>query len=61
MATEPLLEVRAARRLRRDADPARHRPRDPAGEIVAVIGRNGVGKTTLMRSLIGLLPAGGAR
>lgn len=28
------------------------------GEIVAVIGRNGVGKTTLMRSLIGLLPAG---
>ncbi len=27
------------------------------GEIVAVIGRNGVGKTTLMRSLIGLLPA----
>ena len=28
-----------------------------AGEIVAVIGRNGVGKTTLMRSLIGLLPS----
>ncbi|TGD96978.1 ABC transporter ATP-binding protein [Methylobacterium nonmethylotrophicum] len=27
------------------------------GEIVAVIGRNGVGKSTLMRSLIGLLPA----
>ncbi len=26
------------------------------GEIVAVIGRNGVGKSTLMRSLIGLLP-----
>jgi urea ABC transporter ATP-binding protein UrtE len=26
------------------------------GEIVAVIGRNGVGKTTLMRTLIGLLP-----
>jgi branched-chain amino acid transport system ATP-binding protein len=27
-----------------------------AGEIVAVIGRNGVGKSTLMRTLIGLLP-----
>jgi branched-chain amino acid transport system ATP-binding protein len=28
-----------------------------AGEIVAVIGRNGMGKTTLMRSLIGLVNA----
>lgn len=28
-----------------------------AREIVAVVGRNGVGKTTLMRSLAGLLPA----
>ncbi|MCA8907827.1 MAG: ABC transporter ATP-binding protein [Rhodospirillaceae bacterium] len=27
------------------------------GEIVAVIGRNGVGKSTLMRALMGLLPA----
>jgi urea ABC transporter ATP-binding protein UrtE len=27
------------------------------GEIVAVIGRNGVGKSTLMKALIGLLPA----
>lgn len=26
------------------------------GEIVAIIGRNGVGKSTLMRTLIGLLP-----
>ncbi|MGI9437505.1 MAG: ABC transporter ATP-binding protein, partial [Geminicoccaceae bacterium] len=28
-----------------------------AGEIVGVIGRNGVGKSTLMKCLIGLLPA----
>ncbi|ODT12367.1 MAG: ABC transporter ATP-binding protein [Kaistia sp. SCN 65-12] len=27
------------------------------GEIVAVIGRNGVGKSTLMKSLIGLIPS----
>ncbi|HAK63314.1 MAG TPA: ABC transporter ATP-binding protein, partial [Alphaproteobacteria bacterium] len=25
------------------------------GEIVAVVGRNGMGKTTLMKSLIGML------
>ena len=29
------------------------------GEIVALIGRNGVGKTTTMRCLIGLLRASG--
>jgi branched-chain amino acid transport system ATP-binding protein len=27
-----------------------------AGEIVAVLGRNGVGKTTLLRTIMGLLP-----
>lgn len=28
------------------------------GEIVAVMGRNGMGKSTLMKTLIGLLPVG---
>ena len=27
------------------------------GEIVAVVGRNGMGKSTLMKSLIGVMPA----
>ena len=30
-----------------------------AGEIVAVMGRNGMGKSTLMKTLIGVLPIGG--
>ena len=28
-----------------------------AGEILVIVGRNGMGKTTLMKSLIGMLPA----
>jgi branched-chain amino acid transport system ATP-binding protein len=28
-----------------------------AGSVVAVLGRNGVGKTTLIRSIMGLTPA----
>jgi urea transport system ATP-binding protein len=32
----------------------------PAGECVVVMGRNGVGKTTLLRSIMGLLPSSGA-
>jgi urea transport system ATP-binding protein len=32
----------------------------PEGECVVVMGRNGVGKTTLLRSIMGLLPSSGA-
>ena len=31
------------------------------GELIAVIGRNGIGKSTLLRTLTGLLPALGGR
>jgi branched-chain amino acid transport system ATP-binding protein len=33
--------------------------RVPAGEVTALLGRNGVGKTTTLRALLGLLPAAG--
>ena len=29
----------------------------PAGQMVCLIGRNGVGKTTLLKTIMGLLPA----
>ena len=33
----------------------------PAGEVTCVIGRNGVGKTTLLKSIMGVLkPSGGS-
>jgi len=57
MATEPLLDVRnlttgyGSTPILRGIDLAIQ-----PGEIVAVIGRNGMGKTTMMRSLIGQLP-----
>lgn len=58
MSEEPLLSVRALRAgyggkpVLQGIDLTVRR-----GEIVAVIGRNGVGKSTLMKTLIGLLPA----
>ena len=33
----------------------------PAGGLVCVMGRNGVGKTTLLNTVMGVLPAGGGR
>jgi urea transport system ATP-binding protein len=32
----------------------------PAGQCIVVLGRNGVGKTTLLRTIMGLLPASGS-
>ena len=29
------------------------------GEVVTLLGRNGMGKTTTIRTLMGLIPAGG--
>lgn len=57
MATEVLLEAQGVTAgygsspILQGIDLSIHR-----GEIVAVIGRNGVGKTTMMRSIIGQLP-----
>ena len=58
MAAYPLLEVRGLRAgygatpILQGVDFSIRK-----GEIAAIIGRNGVGKTTLMKCLIGLLPA----
>jgi branched-chain amino acid transport system ATP-binding protein len=58
MAADPLLEVKALR-AGYGATPILQGVEFSVGkgEIVAIIGRNGVGKTTLMKCLIGLLPA----
>ena len=58
MATYPLLEVHELR-AGYGATPILQGVEFSVGkgEIVAIIGRNGVGKTTLMKCLIGLLPA----
>ena len=58
MAAYPLLEVRELR-AGYGATPILQGVEFSVGkgEIVAIIGRNGVGKTTLMKCLIGLLPA----
>jgi urea transport system ATP-binding protein len=57
MATYPLLEVHELR-AGYGATPILQGVEFSVGkgEIVAIIGRNGVGKTTLMKCLIGLLP-----
>ena len=33
----------------------------PAGEVVALLGKNGMGKSTLLKTVMGLLPAAGGR
>jgi urea transport system ATP-binding protein len=58
MANEPILKM-VGLHAKYDATPILRgiNLEIAAGEIVAVIGRNGVGKTTMMRCMIGLLPA----
>jgi urea transport system ATP-binding protein len=58
MASEPVLRI-SGLQASYDATPVlRGINLDvAAGEIVAIVGRNGVGKTTMMRCMMGLLPA----
>ena len=54
--TRPLLEVRGPQRLVwREPCAARRRSRGREGETVTLLGRNGVGKTTTLRSIMGIL------
>ena len=48
-------------RLRQDRRAARHQPGGGAGEIVALIGANGAGKSTTLRAISGLLKPSAGR
>ena len=45
-----------ARLLRQEPHPAGRRPRVGEGEIVSLLGRNGVGRSTTCKAIMGLLP-----
>ena len=46
---------RPQRLVRREPRPARRRPHRARGETVTLLGRNGVGKTTTLRAIMGIV------
>ena len=57
----PPARRRSERLLRREPDPVRCRSRASGKRTLALLGRNGAGKSTTMKTLAGIVPAKGGR